>query len=169
MTSDDQRLSELREEALNRLKDLSRKYGLSTDVTLSFERGQLTISELEGIRPIKDGSLLDKIRQYESQTSSLAVVYHIIHTVFKGDYRVDPDPDYPVLYFEQSEQGSVVMDLYSLLYVSSNEGAWPFERCDDEGIIMAYVINKNDVSSSELGEIRVAGAGSGRGSLIRLF
>ena len=134
-----------KKEAIERLKILQREYKVHPNVLTEF-RANETIYYSETISKFFSGVLywlenkqqfVDEVRKIEEKQNIF--VYHCIlnHTEFG--------------------------DLLTMLYVSSDEEYWQYERKQliDDGIINAYVCNLDDKYFSEFGGVKINGKNGG--------
>lgn len=139
--------TEIREEAINRIKILIDKFNLNKKVLSYFQEGKVYYSYLTANGCIGSIDTISYNKSYEQAIKQFEeeyhgyIVYHAIETI--------------------TQHGK----LLSLLYVSNDKDGWEDQTLENN-YIFSYVVNINDPDLSEFGDITI-GRFSKSGALIR--
>lgn len=139
--------TEVRNEAVNRIKALIDRHNLNPKVLKYFQDGKVYYSYLTAMGFI--GSI-DNITYDDSYVQAVKA--------FEGEH-----PGYFVYHIIETKSACGI--LLSILYVSNDEEDWESESLDDNSI-MSYVMNLSVPKFSEFGYITIDGFGNS-GALIR--
>ena len=131
--------TEIKEEAINRIKALTEKCNLNPNILKYFNEGKVYYSYLTagGFMGSIDTISYDKdyekaVKDFETKHPD-CIVYHAIESI--------------------TAHGK----LLSLLYVSSDKEDWESERLESNSSIMSYVLNIDNPDLSEFGYIAIDG------------
>lgn len=140
--------TEIKEEAINRIKALTEKCNLNPNILKYFNEGKVYYSYLTagGFMGSIDTISYDKdyekaVKDFETKHPD-CIVYHAIESI--------------------TAHGK----LLSLLYVSSDKEDWESERLESNSSIMSYVLNIDNPDLSEFGYIAIGAFGES-GALVR--
>lgn len=138
----------IKKEAEKRIKELTEKYHLNPNILKYFKEGRVYYSYLTAYGMIGSIDTISYDKRYEDAVKEFEekyegyMVYHAIEDI--------------------TEFG----EMLSLLYVSTHEEEWEFERCVDD-YIASYTINFTNPDCSEFGDIIVSRF-EDSGALIRI-
>ena len=131
--------TEIKEEAINRIKTLIEKCNLNSNVLKYFNEGKVYYSYLTsgGFMGSIDTISYDKdyekaVKDFETKHPNYQV-YHVIESI--------------------TSHGKVL----SFLYVSDDKEEWESERLESNNSIMSYVLNLDNPDLSEFGYIVIDG------------
>lgn len=129
--------TEIKEEAINRIKTFIEKYNLNPNVLKYFKEGKVYYSYLTvcGFMGSIDTIFCDKdyekaVKDFETKHQDY-LVYHAVESI--------------------TSKGK----LLSLLYISDDKEEWGSERLESNNSIMSYVFNLDNPELSEFGYIAI--------------
>ena len=140
--------TEIKEEAINRIKTLIEKCNLNSNVLKYFNEGKVYYSYLTAGGFMGSIDTISYDKDYEKAVKDFEIkhqnylVYHAIESI--------------------ATHGK----LLSLLYVSEDKEEWESERIESNNSIMSYVVNLDNPKLSEFGYIAIDSF-MGSGALVR--
>lgn len=131
--------TEIKDEAINRIKTLIERCNLNPNVLKYFNEGKVYYSYLTANGSMGSIDTISYDKDYEKVVKDFE----------------EKHPDYIV--YHAIESITTHGKLLSLLYVSDDKEEWESERLENDNSIMSYVFNLDNPDLSEFGYIAIDG------------